>query len=284
MAIVDYIGLVGPSGPLGPSGSTGSVGPTGVTGPSGAGTVTSTLASRPAAGVTGRLHLPTDGYYPAEDSGSVWAPQPLLGPSFQTSNPPAVGTFTKLTAGSDGTTLATDGDGLLFTQMGNASTGTYSCIYSAGALPSAPYNWVVGFDITQVAWLNYRQMGLALMAGNSTSSYYVTFFMSANTSASKLVFGAAKWTAINTYSAAYTISYDVFPPGVSTLFLKINDTNTNRVYYVSVDGRNWQLVFSVGRTDFCTPTYYGLYSQPSNTSLPTTVTGFQSKIFHWSIG
>jgi hypothetical protein len=241
-----------------------------------------TQGTRPAAGTAGRIYLPTDGYYPSYDTGAVWVPQTQMGSSISVANPPAYTAFTKLTGGApDGATLVADGDGLLFTQMGVADANTHSAAYLIGTVPVGAYTWVVGFELIAQTYLNYRQMGLVLMAGNDTNADYVNFAYQCNTTGLPTI-AMAKWTAINTYSAAYTTLSGA--PISTRLWFKWQDDTVNRIASVSTDGRNWKVIHTVGRTDFITPTYCGLYSQPSATSLSVTTVGIQAKIFHWTLG
>ncbi|MBX9788582.1 MAG: hypothetical protein K2Y37_06675 [Pirellulales bacterium] len=88
-----------------------------------------------------------------------------------------------------------------------------------------------------------------------------------------LAFNAAAtdslFTTVSTYLFTDPQAFDSMPFARSPLigstnliWAKIEDDNTNRKYYVSLDGTNWRLVFSEGRTTFLTADEVGLCLAP----------------------
>lgn len=277
-----YLGPTGAQGPQGSIGNTGSDGATGSQGPTGPSFLTGTFANRPAAssGNSGAMYMPTDGYYPSISNGSSWDVYAVSG--FQCSNPPSAGSFTQV-SGSTETTFTSSGDGLNLQMMGRNNSAIYNVAFLV-ELPSPPYSFVVGFDVLISVYVNYQQVGLCLANGTSTSSYFVNFAMQSAGSASRSV-AAAKWTAINTYSAGYTASVSSTTYNdLGVRFMRIIDDNSNRYLDISVNGTLWQTLFSMSRTDHITPTHCGLWVAQGNGTVVTNQIAVAANVFHWSLG
>jgi hypothetical protein len=251
-----------------------------VLGGGGGGVIRGTFATRPAAGTAGRLHLPTDGYYPAEDTGSVWVPHPEMGSSIQVVGP-TTGIFTKV-GGDTETTMVTDGDGVLLTQMGTNSTALNLVTYLV-SLPAAPYSLVVGIDLIRLHLTAAAYLGLCLSNGNTTSNNLITYALKriSNTIYDDL----EKNTNYAAFGSAYFSGLHIHAPVFFTkFFLRLRDDNTTRYYEMSPDGRNWTTIHSVGRTDYITPTYGGIFIGQGTSAVATTLVRVQAKIFHWALG
>jgi hypothetical protein len=236
--------------------------------------LTGSGVSRPAAGTAGRLYKPTDGYYDSYDNGSSW--DTYVG-GFKCSNPPAADTFTAINGGAP-TTLVVDGDSLLMTQMGTANGAQLSYAF-VQAVPAAPYQLVVGIDLQCLWGDNYSGLGICLTNGTSNPNW-ITFDFTIVSNAFNIEI--VKFTSTNTYSAHYRPAMGF--PRSPVYFLRFRDDSTTRYAEYSLDGRLWKLIYSVGRTDFITPTYCGICAFQSNTNVATVVTRSQAKIVHWSLG
>lgn len=243
---------------------------------SGAEILSDVQASRPSASSNnGALFLPTDGHYPSLSNGSSWDTYPI--PGFKATNPPTYDSFSKIGTDSQDT-IAADGDGLIVTSIGKASASVYASAWVI-ALPSAPYTLIVGMDLMCLLPSTGIGFGVCLTDGTSTSALQVIAGYTANTNAVPYL-SVKKYSALNTFSADYTSkNIDITFP----FFVKIRDDNTNRVISVSQDGRNWNLLHSVGRTDYLTPTHCGFNTRQGGTSIASTNTTVQARIFHWSL-
>ncbi len=253
----------GPTGPTGTMGATGTAGgptgPTGATGPTGGGgagggTESTSYATRPTAGSTGRLFLPTDGYQIERDTGSLWTP---WGPIFPLTNPPAASGFSW--DNQDTCSLVDDKGGLLLTvDAASDHSGPHVAYMTA---PSVPYTLTVGFLMRMFSPANTAWLGVCWR--ESSSGKIVTFspFGSQDQSMAVVVH---KWNNSGSSSAAYTGSQAVSAFQCPMAWVRLVDDNSNRICQVSPDGRNWITVHSVGRTDFLTADQVGLFGYFQN--------------------
>jgi hypothetical protein len=242
-------------------------------------TLSGTQADRPLATTvnSGTLYFPTDGYYIARNDGSIWMPQTQMGASINVVNPPAPNTLTAVNQANS--TLVADGDGALVTVMGSVSTADRYENYLT-ALPGGNYTFKVGFEFLFFWPINWVALGICLTAGTTTADEVVSLILYGGTSAVSLV-EVLKTTNYTSSATYYTHSHPIGVP--CRLFFQFRDNGTTRYAEMSVDGRNWNLIHSVGRTDFITPTHYGLFTRQLTTSIAANITRAQAKIFHWSL-
>lgn len=118
---------------------------------------------------------------------------------------------------------------------------------------------------------------IALLSGLTLNDFYSVGFVWRQSSDGKLVtfhlelsaaacsFAVAKWNSPTSFSATYT---SLQPrTGYPLLFLKAQDTGTNRICSFSADGQNWAQLHTVGRTDFMTADEVGFGIKIQNGSL-----------------
>jgi hypothetical protein len=76
--------------------------------------------------------------------------------------------------------------------------------------------------------------------------------------------------AMSTYNSPTSGNANVFFQRLMTLFpilwLRMEDNNTNRIYYISVDGVNWIQVYSEARTTWITANQIGWTLNPGGSS------------------
>lgn len=242
----------------------------------GGGVLYDTQTNRPAANTVadGTLFVPTDGYPLAISNGSAWQ---VFVDGYRCTNPPAVGDFTGINNGAE-TTFAADGDGLALSQMGtNLATALY--VAYVKALPAAPYALTVGIDVAYLHPIAVSAFGIVLTDGTNPATSKVTDFLW-NTTPNWVIAKMANMTAGH---VAYTQGVPSFSMNTARMFLRLRDDNTNRYYEISNNGRNWGTIYSVGRTDYLTPTHGGLIIGQSTTAVATNVLRSQMNIFHWSL-
>jgi len=206
------------------------------------------FGSRPAAGVNGRIFLPTDGYSIDRDNLSVYNP---YGPIFPLTDP-TLQTFAWINQGGAAVTEsknavylvgpgATSADNLRIRKK--AKTGAYTIIacvlaniFNKAALQGG------------ILWRQASDGKLVTVGIKGDGTVTVD-----------------KWTNETTFSANY-LSY-AHP--ARPLWLKIVDDNaTNRTVSVSADGQNFILIHTVGRTDFLTATEVGVFVNANNSATP----------------
>jgi hypothetical protein len=258
--------------------------------------ISGTQTTRPTAGTEGRLYLPTDGYYPAFDNGSVWVPQPQMGPSIVVMNPPDANTFIGYNVSTE-TTLVDDGDGLLLTQSGRNSSSDYLSGYLV-ALPTSgtpPYTLTVGIDVQtlfgQAAVATNAFIGICLTDGtNPATAKGYNFRLQYSSSGSFANLGGIIWAygKINgsasggTYSTALTVNPPLRVPGIC--FMRLRNDNVNIHCEASTDLRNWVTLYSKAKADYTTVTYGGLFVGQQTAAIPTTSIAAQAKYSHWELG
>jgi len=128
------------------------------------------------------------------------------------------------------------------------------------SLPSAP--WTVTAQISAIiptTGVSAARWGIMLRNSGSAAMTDLVAAVASTSSVPQIM--SLKWSALNTFSTYYVGSGNATGPftlPLQNLFLKIVDDATNRLLYFSADGVNYQLVFSVGDTDFITPNQAGV--------------------------
>jgi hypothetical protein len=179
-------------------------------------------------------------------------------------------------------------DGADFTQInfGGSSVLTKNGIVSLRApitaqqlrslvktLPAAPYK------ITMQAWFNGSGASISggglLLRDSATGKNHVIALCGDNN------FRTQKWSTDTSFSALYsqtlTITTDWRRYG-KPIYLQIEDDNVNRISRVSQDGVTFEVIHSVGRTDFLTPDQYGFGIDSEGTGDDRILTAFDISV------
>lgn len=242
------VGTVGPTGPTGPTGSGGG---------GGASIGTDTFSNIGSATGSGNAFLPSDGFNFYRADGTKWVP---WGPLFPFTEP-VNGDFSWVNQG--GATVDATRGGIYL----EAPAGTSNWRMRVKSIPVAPYTVDIAF-IANARSLNYQLAGLVLR--ESGSGKLVTFTMEYCLSASgqfEICFSDIhKYSNATTSAGGY--SEVQYQGGWGLVFLRIVDDNTNRKFYLSKDGAHFQLMFSVGRTDFITPDQIGFAVNETTNTVP----------------
>lgn len=227
----------------------------------------------PAAGVPGKIFLPTDNAVIFRDNGTSWK---SFGPVFPLTTPPA---STSLTWVNQGSCTTTDYNGG-FTLVTDAAPGNNRHLLVTSA-PAAPYTFTVGMFLQLWPAPNPTIGGLVFRE-SSTGKFveFITYF-SGNT----LHMATFKWNNATSFSAAYDDGQ--VQPAISTsgfLFLRIQDDGLNLHFFWSSDGVNFmEWISSRSRTDFMTsgPNQIGIVAQSQDTN-PLRVV--KMNVLHWKVG
>jgi len=227
-------------------------------------------ANKPAAGVPGRIFLPTDAIYFERDNGSAWE---KLGPLWPLS-PPQVADFP--TWVNQGSATAVDNKGAIFMQTpGTASASNIRAIVKSYPTPPFAvemafipyvfrgdyyYSYVGGVCIYDNVSTKLQTYGLYDQYPNLRGWNYTS-----PTAASGAITG---WPSGGNYPSQHA----------SLIWLKYEDDNTNRKISVSIDGYTWSQLVSRPRTDFLTPTHIGLFLDGYQYSYTTNI---GSTFVHW---
>lgn len=220
-------------------------------------TLKGAFSSRPAAGVQGRKYHCTDCPFWYYDNGTTWdkyfGSYPIVTPDNTGFSWDDQGSAT-LTTTKDMLTIGVDG----------ISSFRYK------TAPSTPYTVEGGF-LMNCNGLHILDCYLGFR--NSVSGKIHTTGLRLNSG--DVVLTSWKWTTSTVFASSYeTANYD-YPMG-SLLLFKIEDDGVNRNMYVSMDGVNFTLFHSIGRTDFLTAdqVVWGAGSDTASTTMSVS-------LIHW---
>lgn len=254
-------GPAGPEGPPGPQGIQGEPGEPGAAGEGGSSIVYGPIAARPAAGVAGRVYIPSDSYYDLlYDDGAAWIYRARDG---QTCTPPVAADFTAVN--SPTVTAQTNG-AIVVSAAAAGGDNIRSYVMAAPATP-----WVKTFRIAPLfAARNYPLCGVLLR--ESATSRIMFFGPATNQSGDTNSLAVACYNN-NTTFATNTV---LWPNGSIVLFgsviLRVGDTGSNVTFSYSADGVNFLQMHSQSRTGFFTvgPDQVGVMVNPNNATYGVT--------------
>lgn len=200
-----------------------------------------TLASRPAAGISGRTYKPTD--FPIEfyDDGANWVAHYAGSIPFTT---PSDGSFSWVNQGS--ATVDTSKYGTYLECATNGNTASYRLRVKSH---TAPLKYTVAFT---PHFVSSNAGGCGLVFRNSTSGKFVTFLLWAGGAQfDNLKVFSENWNDPTTYGGSATFSNDATAILSNHLFwFQLEDNNTNVIFRHSRDGYKFTTRASVSRTAF----------------------------------
>lgn len=208
----------------------------------------------------GRLGMPSNGIAVDLDDGSE---RHLYGPNWP---------FKKVVDGSfswvnqGGASIDTSFGGVLLEAPASASINVRARVKS---IPAAPYTVTMAY-VPHMLFLDAFYGGMALR--ESSSGKLILLSLQSNTGwhASQQVIQYHKWNSPTSFNADYTTTPSpiIAAPWYTgpCMWMRIKDDNTNRIVYISADGKRWHQMHSVGRTDFMTPDEIGFFLGVSNAS------------------
>jgi len=209
-----------------------------------------TVAARPAAGVTGRLHLPSDGLTVVRDTGTLWTPS---GPIFPFTDP-IDGDYTWVNQST--ASVDTTQGGIYLSHPGSID----ELSLRVKNAPTPPYK-IEGAFIPLVRPLNFPSVGLAWYDG--TKAITMGF---AQNNGTYIAQWTSKWNTVTSFNATYAMTFENLNSFLAgpIVWFRIVDDNTNRKTQISNDGVHWITSHSVSRTDFLTATKVGFYVYSHN--------------------
>lgn len=214
-------------------------------------TFTDTFANIPGVSNDGDLFFPSDGFSQYRDTGAAWVP---WGPIFPFTEP-VNGDFAWVNQGG-ASVDATKGGVLL---AAPASAGDNFRIRKKAA-SGTPYTIDIAFLINFSA-TNFISCGFVWRQSSDGKIVNVGLQYSGGWH-----FLAQKWTNPTTFSANYFTGNLPFMYA-PMLFLRCEDDGSNRKIYYCADNQSWQLINTVGRTDFLTADEVGFYCAVTHASL-----------------
>lgn len=214
-------------------------------------TVRDTYANKPAAGVAGRLFLPTDGSFLELDNGVTWE---KCGPIWPMT-PPAV---TDLTVSGIASTLVENKGTLLFT---TTYTSALTLRSVTKAYPTPPFTLEVAFLPCFGDGMNTR-LGMGLGIQDSASGKIQAYGRAAASSYLASMCGE-NFATYTTYTSAidgWDGSYgrnNLFDSSIA--WIKYQDDESNRIISFSADGVAWMQMVSLAVDNYLTPTRIGFF-------------------------
>jgi hypothetical protein len=241
--------------------------------------LTGSQADRPATTRSGILYVPTDGGYESVFDGSSWS---TYVDGYKCGKPPVLSTMSGINLSSI-TSFTAISDTWVVTQSGIGSGSEWSAGYVT-ALPSPPYRFEVGIEPIYVWHSSWSYFGISLSNGITVSSPILTFHSAYGSSGYNTLIGG-KYNHCTSWNSGYFQAvYNTPPYNKSRIFFRFRDNGVTRFYEGSTDGVNWSPFYSVGRTDFTTPTHAGVFAGQSTNTRATTDKRVQFKVFHWYLG
>lgn len=131
------------------------------------------------------------------------------------------------------------------------------------AVPTAPYTVTMALR-PMLYPANYSACGMLLR--ESGSGKLVTLGMMYVATYNGFSIEIYKYTNPTIYSSYYITGFSLSTFVSAFIWLRIVDDGTNRVLYISADGRNFFQLHTVGNTDFITPDEIGIFSESNNGS------------------
>jgi hypothetical protein len=205
-----------------------------------------TYANRPAAGVPGRIFLPTDGIFLERDNGSIWE---KFGPIWPLT-PPLAADFP--TWVNQGTATFTDYRGApLLVAPVNSNTNLRCRVKD---YPVPPFTIEMSYLLH--AW-PYNGTGVGgLVIRDSISQKLVTIGIGGSNGDMQVQ--CYNWNSPTSSSGNVTGAAACHFGETAIVWLKYADDGNNRVVSYSVDGYNWVQALSISRTDWIVPNQLGI--------------------------
>lgn len=211
------------------------------------------FTSRPAAGNLGHLFLPNDGVTVDYDNGSSWS---AFGPIFPFQIDFGTGAFTAVNAGSSAFT--SEKDSLLLTAPGGAVINNMNAYVKTPALLGSDYSVTIYAQHNILTDKQYPKMGLVFR--ESGTGKLVSFHLTSG------FLYTTKW------NNATGVSGDYQNRGVNQPinWLRIRDDQTDLIFYVSADGRQFLEIDRRARTNFLAggPDQIGVFVDAGNLGTP----------------
>jgi len=204
------------------------------------------IGSRPSAGDAGRLFIPTSGLSLQRDTGTIWTP---YGPLHKFKQGFAIADFTANNISGGSTATAVDQGGIIHIEKPpQANINVTSWTKTA---PSPPYTIVAAFTALWSRNANSPCFGLCF--ANSGATPHGPSIQHTNTTHYQVV----AYTS-NTAQGFRVTFQEILPQPIWWLRIS-DDGTTNKRYWISIDGINWFLLYSEGRTTTYTPNQVGFF-------------------------
>jgi hypothetical protein len=215
---------------------------------------TTAYASIPAAGMAGRVFLPSDGLALQRDTGAAWVP---WGPIFPLATPPTTG----WSWDNQGDASVDEAYGGIYLTKPAVAAASLRVRYLTA--PTVPYT-ITACILPHVYKCNYPIVGLCFRESASGKLAAFGFGRGADAIQRQDFTDSTHYSAESTQVPIEQLS--------GALWMQIADNNTNRIMSWSADGVHWYAHYTVGRTSFLTADQVGIFANPQNVTYPAGMT------------
>lgn len=168
-------------------------------------------------------------------------------------SPPLVADFSWFNQGS---ATATDTDAGLYLRNVENDSELHGLKKSC---PATPWTLTVGMRVVQAppTSAKYPQCGVVISDGTK----YIIHLIQCNSGIGldrSIYIATEAWNTATSFSAAVKTALDIGPSAAGSIGLRITDDGTDRKYYWSYDGINFELFHTETRTTFLTASQFGL--------------------------
>jgi hypothetical protein len=214
--------------------------------------VLDTYANKPAAGVAGRIFLPTDGLYLEHDNGSAWV---KFGPIWPFS-PPQVSDFP--TWVNQGASTATDNKGAIF--LSCQAVGSNNLRALMKAYPTPPFTVEMAYIPVQHAQYSSSNALAGLCIRNATDGKLQVYGSCGGSYPQSSGLNYPSATGSSSGITGWSGSGNNMHFSSNLIWVKYEDDGTNRKISFSVDGCSWLQMASLSNTDYLTPDQIGIFA------------------------
>jgi hypothetical protein len=227
-------------------------------------------ANKPAAGVRGRLFLPSDGLFLEYDDGAAWR---QYGPYRRLKAPPQTG-WSWVNQGNATATFT--GSALLLEDPDLDANSPQLRLYVRG-LAAASTNVVAAFAYHGAASMTGPKAGFcARCAGGTDDGNLTTMGIRETASSSYPLLEYVHYTSPTAVEATPSGDGRVLWPSWRVYWVKFSWEGNYKRWYYSNDGVNWIRWFEDTYTGYNTPSQFGLFIDPLN-----NVQKISLSLIHW---
>jgi len=209
------------------------------------------FSALPSAGFAGREYRCTDVGLVLRDNGTSWD-RVWIGPHHPTITAPPASSWTTVNLG--GATFSNDLDGRLLVTPDTA--GASLRIEYQTLSPTSNYTFTTYLEATAAGLDTDFWWGMCLLNNSNALITWGGYTASGGTNHQISIDKHDSATVVNSnYAFLNLVKLGAMPN-----WFRIRDNGTNRYFDYSLNGIDWIELFSVGRTDFITPTRIGWYT------------------------
>jgi hypothetical protein len=227
-------------------------------------------ANKPAAGVKGRLFLPTDGLFLEYDDGAAWH---QYGPFKRLKAPPQTG-WQWVNQGNATATFV--GGALLLEDPDLDATNPQLRLYVRG-LAAGATSIVAAFTYNGAASMNGPKAGFCARCVGGTDDGNLTTWGIREWSTSSYPFlEAVHYTSPTAVEATPSIDGRIVWPSLRVYWIKFSWEGNYKRWYYAVDGVNWIKWWEDSYGQYNTPSQFGIFIDPMNNAQKISLS-----LLHW---